>query len=80
MDGPRDYHTESNKSDSERQIPYDLTYIWNLIKSDTKKLICKTETQISKPILWLPWVKPLWGRKNWEGGNNIHTLLYKIDD
>ena len=22
----------------------------------------------------------IWGGKNWEGGNNIYTLLYKIDD
>ena len=26
MDGPRDYHT---KSDIERQILYDITYVWN---------------------------------------------------
>ena len=25
MDGPRDYHTKT-----ERQIPYDVTYMWNL--------------------------------------------------
>ena len=36
VDGPRDYHT---KSGWERQISYDLTYMWNL-KYDT----CKTET------------------------------------
>ena len=49
-------------------------------KNDTKELIYKTETnpQISKPILQLPQVKPLWGGKNGEGGNDI--LLYKIDD
>ena len=29
MDGPRDCHTESSKSDRERQI-YDNTYMWNL--------------------------------------------------
>ena len=30
MDGPRDHHTKSNKSDREIQISYDLTYMWNL--------------------------------------------------
>ena len=30
MDGPRDYNTKSSKSDRERQMPYDITYIWNL--------------------------------------------------
>ena len=53
--------------------------MWNLIKNDTKELIYKTETQISKPKLWLPSVKLLRGGKNWEGGNNVHTLLCKMD-
>ena len=34
MDGPRDYHTKWSKSGRERQIPYDITYMWNL-KYDT---------------------------------------------
>ena len=40
-DGPRDYHTKWSKS--ERQIPYDITYMWNL-KHSTNELIYKTET------------------------------------
>ena len=32
MDGPRDYHTKWSKPDRERQISYDMTYIWNLKK------------------------------------------------
>ena len=35
MDGPRDYHTKWSKPDRERQISYDIAYMWNL-KSDTK--------------------------------------------
>ena len=31
MDGTRDSHSERNKSERERQIPYDIVYIWNLI-------------------------------------------------
>ena len=56
MDGPQDYHTKWNKYNRERQISYDITYIWGLIKNDTKEFILKIETnsQISKPILWLP--------------------------
>ena len=42
MDGPRDYHTEWSKSDRERQILYDITYMWNL-KYDTNELTYKTE-------------------------------------
>ena len=30
MDGPRDCHTEWSKSDRERQMSYDITYMWNL--------------------------------------------------
>ena len=38
MDGPRDYHTKQSKSYRERQISYDITYTWNLIKNDTNEL------------------------------------------
>ena len=31
-DGPRDYQTKWIKSDRERQISYDITYMWNLKK------------------------------------------------
>ena len=31
MDGPRECHTEWNKSGTERQV-YDITYMWNLRK------------------------------------------------
>ena len=41
MNGPRDYHTKRSKSEKERQIPYDITYMWNL-KYDTNELIYET--------------------------------------
>ena len=40
MDGPRDYHTKWCKSDRERPISYDITYMWHL-KNDTNELISK---------------------------------------
>ena len=43
MDEPRDYHTKWSKSEEERQIPYDITYTWNL-KYDTNEPIYETET------------------------------------
>ena len=43
MDGPRDCHSEWSKSDRERRIPYDITYMWNL-KYDTNELTYKRET------------------------------------
>ena len=42
MDGTRDSHI-INKSERERQIPYDITYTWNL-KSGTNKPTYITET------------------------------------
>ena len=34
MDWSRDYHTKRGKSERERQVPYNITYMWNL-KYDT---------------------------------------------
>ena len=42
MDATRDYHTKWSKSERERQIPYDITYMWNLIY-DTNEPVCKTK-------------------------------------
>ena len=44
MDGPGDDHTKWSKSDRERQISYDITYMWNLKKNETNELIHKIET------------------------------------
>ena len=43
MDATRDYHTKWSKSERERQIPYDISYMWNL-KYDTNEPIYETET------------------------------------
>ena len=43
MDGPRGYHTKWSKSERERQIPFGITYMWNL-KYDTSEPIYETET------------------------------------
>ena len=44
MYATRDYHAKQSKSERERQIPYDITYMWNL-KYDTNELIYKTEIE-----------------------------------
>ena len=36
MDGPGEHYAKRNKPNSERQIPYDLTYKWNLINKTNK--------------------------------------------
>ena len=43
MNEPRDYHTKCSKSERERQISCDTTYIWNL-KYVTNELVYKRET------------------------------------
>ena len=35
MDGPWGHYAKWDKSDRERQILYDLTYMWNLKKPDS---------------------------------------------
>ena len=42
MDTTRDYCT---KSETERQVPYDITYIWNL-KYDTNQLIYEAKIEL----------------------------------
>ena len=56
MGGPRDYHTKWSKSD--RQVSYDITYVWNL-KYDTNELIYKTEMDSQKTN----------SKKTWLSGN-----------
>ena len=53
-----------SKSERERQIPDDITYMWNL-NYGTNEPIYKTETdsQTQRTELWLP----RGGRKKWDG-------------
>lgn len=37
MDGNDEYYAKWNKPGSERQIPYNLTYKWNLINKTNKE-------------------------------------------
>ena len=48
VDGPRDDHTNWSKSDRERQISYDITYMWNIKKNDTNELTYKSEIDSQK--------------------------------
>ena len=42
IDGPREHHTKWNKSERERQISYDIIYMWNL--KYTNEFSYKTKT------------------------------------
>ena len=43
MDRSRENHTKRSKLEREKQMLYDITYMWNL-KYDTKELIYKIES------------------------------------
>ena len=43
MDGPKDNHTKWSKSERDRQISYDIAYMWNL-KYDTNEHPNEIET------------------------------------
>ena len=74
--GPRDYNTKWRKS--EKQMPYDLTYMWNL-KYDTSELTYKTGTDSHKKRtdLWLPRGNRARGGMDWECGVSRCMLLYR---
>ena len=57
MDGPAGHYAKWNKSDRERQILYDFTYVWNL-KNKTNITEEKQNHMINR---WLP------GKKGLEG-------------
>ena len=52
-DGPTDYQTKWSESEWERQIPYDITYMWNL-KYDANEPIYETESWAYRTDLQLP--------------------------
>ena len=64
MGGLRDYHTKQSQSERERQIPYDITYILNLIYGTNEPIYRKEINSWTwRTDLWLPR-----GRENeWDG-------------
>ena len=75
MDGTRDSHT---KSERERQIPYDITYIWKLIYGTNVPFYRKeTDSQIQQTDLWAPS-----GRRKgveWNGGSGLVDTNYYLE-
>ena len=76
MDGPRDCQTEWSKSDRERQIPYDIAYMWNLEKwykwtySQNRNRV----TDVKNKLMVTRREKG--GGINWKIGIDVYTLLY----
>jgi len=67
MDGPRRYYAKSSKSERERQIPYDLSYMYNLKKNNNE--LTDTENRLVG----------CGGGQNCEAGQKIQTSSYKIN-
>ena len=67
MNATRDYHTKWSKSERERQIPYDIIYMWNL-KYGTDEPIYKIETDSrieNKPVVARR--EEGWSGMEWDG-------------
>ena len=62
------------KSDRERQISYDIAFMWNQ-EYDTNELICETETDLQRTDLWLPR-----GREIWIGSLGLADVNYYIQN
>ena len=76
MDGPSDSHAEWSKSEKERQISYDITYMWNLKKGYewTSLQNRNRVTDVENKLTVTKGEKG--GGINWEIGIDIFTLLY----
>ena len=74
--GPRDCHTEWSKSDTERQISYDIVYMWNL-KKWYKWTYLQNRNRVTNVENKLTVTKGKGGGGiNWEIGIDKYTLLY----
>ena len=77
MDITRDYRTKLNKSERERQIPYDITYMWNL-NYDTNEPIYETESRTQRTDLRLPRGRGL--GEGWSGRLGLADVSFYIQD
>ena len=72
------YKEKQKNCHTERQISYDVAYMWNLKKKGgTNEFIYKTEVEswMQETNLWLPGDKG-GGGINWEIVTDIYTLLH----
>ena len=83
MDGPRDCHTESSKSEREKQITYANTYVWNLKKKENVSEEPRDRTGIKTQTYRMDLRTQGGGRVSWgearEWHGHIYTIKCKID-
>ena len=71
--------TLSEVSQKRRQIPYDITYMWNL-KYNTNEPIYETKPDKQRTDLWLPRGEEVWERDEvgvWD--QQMQTVIYRMD-
>ena len=77
MDEPRDHHTKWTMPKREKEIEYDIAYVWNLRgKKDTSELIQNRSWSIDTENKFMITKRERNGGINQEFGINIYTLLY----
>ena len=74
MNGTRESHTKRSKSERERQIPYDVTYIWNLIYDTNEPFHRKENRRLGEQTCGCQGGVGGTGR-DWEFGVNRCKLL-----
>ena len=75
VDGPRDCYTDWSKSEREKQILYNITYMWNLEKWHrwTYLQSRNRDTDVEDKLMDTKGERG--GGMNWEIGIDIYTLL-----
>ena len=66
MGGTWGYCAKWNKSDRERQIPYDFTYMWNLRNKANKT---RQDSKIQRTDWWFPVGRGIGGWAEWRRGS-----------
>ena len=80
-DGPRDCHTKWSKSDRERQLSYDIAYMWNL-KKWYKRTYLQDRNRVTDVENKLMVTKRERGGRDTLGDWDwhVHTTIYKLDN
>ena len=78
MGGLRDCHTKGSKSERKRQIPYNITSMWNL-KHDTNELIFEAETHRNREQICGCQGTEGGGGMDWEFGiSRCKLIIYRM--
>ena len=75
VDRPKDCHTDWSKSEREKQISYNITYMWNLEKWYRWTYLQSTNRHTDIENKLMNTKEGRRGGMNWETGIDIYTLL-----